>query len=194
MALGDLTLTVWLTFIHWCNSQTLLSRKRTHVQKNICRNFFALCVRERSERIFSLLLCLSFFLNTYFLVFVFCRNPDASQRIDLSLLCPLWDLYLGLSKNASNKSGHLPPPVERALTELFLHAENLAVVSIYVPLLWVTGRVRLKITRLRSYTTLKRSSLYWFIKSFFILNTKTIRTDLQDYSNWQKNWLVCYLF
>ena len=71
----------------------------------------------------------------HFLLFIFCRSPDVNQRIDLSLLRPLWDLYVGLCKNTSNKSSHLPPPVERALTELFLHAENLAVVSIFVYLL-----------------------------------------------------------
>ncbi|CAE1249578.1 Zinc finger ZZ-type and EF-hand domain-containing protein 1 [Acanthosepion pharaonis] len=78
------------------------------------------CKQTHKKRLNTILLLLQ-------MIQIQFKNPDASQRIDLSLLCPLWDLYLGLSKNTSNKSGHLPPPVERALTELFLHAEDLAV-------------------------------------------------------------------
>lgn len=55
-------------------------------------------------------------------------EPSHSKMaIDLSLLHPLWILY-GKITSEEEESGTLQEPVVRALTELFLQVENLALV------------------------------------------------------------------
>ncbi|XP_064597879.1 zinc finger ZZ-type and EF-hand domain-containing protein 1-like [Liolophura sinensis] len=55
------------------------------------------------------------------------RNGSSScLSIDLSLLKPLWKLYCGLSKQGTDTVS-VVSPVTRALTELFLMVENLAI-------------------------------------------------------------------
>ncbi|XP_071131694.1 zinc finger ZZ-type and EF-hand domain-containing protein 1-like [Mytilus edulis] len=53
------------------------------------------------------------------------RSSAESLSIDLSLLKPLWNLYNGITKDGS-ETKTLVPPLARALTELFLQVENLA--------------------------------------------------------------------
>ena len=66
------------------------------------------------------------------LYFLFYRNSDSQQLgIDLALLRPLYQLYINMTKQES-EPGSILPPVTRALTELFLQVENLAIVSPFV--------------------------------------------------------------
>ncbi|CAC5406050.1 unnamed protein product [Mytilus coruscus] len=53
------------------------------------------------------------------------RSSAESLSIDLSLLKPLWNLYNGITKDGTDTKT-LVPPLARALTELFLQVENLA--------------------------------------------------------------------
>ncbi|GAB1605002.1 zinc finger ZZ-type and EF-hand domain-containing protein 1 [Argonauta hians] len=55
------------------------------------------------------------------------ENPENKRSIDLTLLRPLWKLYVSLSQGGTQQSSQQPLPIQRALTELFLHTENLAV-------------------------------------------------------------------
>lgn len=53
------------------------------------------------------------------------RNSADSLSIEISLLKPLWNLYNNITKDG-NESKSLISPLGRALTELFLQVENLA--------------------------------------------------------------------
>ena len=55
-------------------------------------------------------------------------SPPPRPAIDLSLLRPLWNLYSKVTAKDDDSSS-MQQPMVRALTELFLQAENLALVS-----------------------------------------------------------------
>jgi hypothetical protein len=57
--------------------------------------------------------------------------PANRMPVDLSLLGPLWNLYNKITAKTED-SALMQQPVIRALTELFLQAENLAVVSLMI--------------------------------------------------------------
>jgi len=70
----------------------------------------------------------------FLLLSLYARKPEVeSQPLDLSLLRPLWSLYCKMTDESrggiTSESGFMPSSV-LALTELFLHAEDLAIVSI----------------------------------------------------------------
>eukprot|EP00106_Octopus_bimaculoides_P005363 XP_014772805.1 PREDICTED: zinc finger ZZ-type and EF-hand domain-containing protein 1-like [Octopus bimaculoides] len=70
-------------------------------------------------------------LNTIFLLLrilhIQLEHPENKSLINLTLLRPLWKLYVSLSQTTSQQPNQQPLPIQRALTELFLHTENLAV-------------------------------------------------------------------
>lgn len=67
--------------------------------------------------------------------FLYNRDIDIEKlEINLGLLKPLWQLYNTMTKQESEPTVILPP-VSRALTELFLQVENLAIVSTFVLLI-----------------------------------------------------------
>ena len=75
------------------------------------------------------LLHVHIFETTDFFYFSYFRNSEGQQLgIDVALLRPLYQLYTNMTKQES-EPGSILPPVTRALTELFLQVENLAIVS-----------------------------------------------------------------
>ena len=72
---------------------------------------------------------LKYFCPLFIYFFSYFRNSEGQQLgIDVALLRPLYQLYTNMTKQES-EPGSILPPVTRALTELFLQVENLAIVS-----------------------------------------------------------------